>query len=224
MELVNESLGGHFRTRNLEGTVGTPDKFVALTEGDWAVASVERAAPSPHPPSSPTLTSSRSSRGWVATTPSASSGSAARVPGWTGTMSDLAASLLRGSPAWQTRARWFFDRAEKEFPSGTVLVQIYNPLMVPESLYKFATTQTPGFNPLLALAAIPESGTRDKALVGAVVWDRKAMPRSVAEVFGGLCEDVDIVAEYYLAVNLGVAWELDEELIRRHGLNTASAS
>ena len=45
LELVNESLGDHFRTRNLEGTVGTPDKFVALTEGDWAVASVERAGP-----------------------------------------------------------------------------------------------------------------------------------------------------------------------------------
>ena len=72
--------------------------------------------------------------------------------------------------------------------------------------------------PAARAAAIPESGTRNEALVGTVVWDGKAVPRSVAKVFGGLCEDVDDVAEYYLAVNLGVAWELDEELMRRHGL------
>jgi hypothetical protein len=219
LELVNESLGDYFRTRNLEGTVGTPDKFVALTEGDWAVVSIERAGPYASPLVMPDgelvelvkgLSGDNSIRFERLTSPG-------NKLDWDDVRA-ASASFLRGNPAWQSGARWFFDRAEKEMPSGTVLVQIYNPLMLPESLYRFATTQTPAYTPLLALAAIPEDGTRNEAVVGTVVWAGKSAPKSVGEVFGGLCEGVDDVGDYYLAVNLGVAWELDEELMRRHGL------
>ena len=128
------------------------------------------------------------------------------------------AMFLRGNPTWQAGTSWFLDRVEQEFPDGTAFVQAYNPLTLPETLYNCATTQTPDYVPLLAIAAISKDGTRHEALVGTLIWDGKVLPTSVQAMFEGLSEGIDDVPDYYFARTMGVAWEMDEELVRRHGL------
>src|ERR1700693_4469026 len=63
---------------------------------------------------------------------------------------------------------------------------------------------------------ISADGTRQEGLVSTIVWDGKTVPNSIAEVFtDDFCAGIH---EYYMAKTVGVAWELDQELMRRHGL------
>ena len=131
-------------------------------------------------------------------------------------MRAAAANCLRGNPTWQAGFTWFLDKVEQEFADGTLLAHIYNALLLPESLYRTAVMQNSDYLPELALTVLSADGSRIESLLGSIVWDGKIVPISVEDVFTeDLCDDV---ADYYFAYTAGTAWELDDELMRRHGL------
>jgi hypothetical protein len=107
------------------------------------------------------------------------------------------------------------DRVGEQFPDGTVLLLIYNPLHLPETLYQFALNHDPRYAPLLTLLVTSKDATRQEGLLGTIAWDGKTTPNSPDEVFGTLCDGVE---GYYLQRHLGSSWLLDGELVRRHGL------
>lgn len=216
---VNESLSDHFGSHNLEVSPSTPDNFANMVEGTWRIVLIERFGPH-----SSTLIMPDSDL--IEMVKGASGDNSVRFERITSPSNKLdwnyvlasAATFLQGNPIWQAGTTWFFDRVEQEFASGTVLIQIYNPLMLPESLYRFATTGSSEYIPLLAVTSISADASYTEAIVGTIVWDGKMFPTSVRETFLRLSEGVDNVADYYLSKTIGVAWTLDEELVRRHGL------
>jgi hypothetical protein len=108
------------------------------------------------------------------------------------------------------------DHAEKAFPDGLAFLQVYNLLLLPESLYRYAHDGTPDYVPQLALTVLSADRSKCEGLLGTIVWDGKTVPQSLAQVFSaGFCKGMH---EYYMAKTIGIAWELDRELMRRHGL------
>ena len=101
---------------------------------------------------------------------------------------------------------------ESSFPTEPRFFQVYNPLMLPESLYRFAVQNDPEYVPQLALMVVSADGLRWEGLVGTIVWDGKIIPKSVDEAFARICDGIH---EYYMHKTMGIAWELDAELMRR---------
>jgi hypothetical protein len=217
--VVNKDLCDKLADFNLEVAPSNPDRFGYMVEHDWGTPLVERVGPFASTLIMPDaevvemvkgLGGENNVRFERITSPS-------NKLDWN-VVRTSAAGFLRGNPTWRAGTVWFFDRVEREFPTGTVLVQVYNPLTLPETLYNYSTTQTSEYVPLLALAAISADGPRNEALVGTVVWDGNMIPSSVKKTFERLAQGVDNILDYYLCKSIGAAWELDEELMRRHGL------
>jgi hypothetical protein len=123
---------------------------------------------------------------------------------------------LEGNPAWMNGFRWFCEWIENEGNEAAVSVAIYNLLNLPVSLYKLLEYGHPGYLPSMELAAILDTEQHGRFLVGDLIWDGKTRPASVAAVFQDLCDDL---GEFFFRMQMGAAWELDDELLRRHGLS-----
>jgi hypothetical protein len=123
---------------------------------------------------------------------------------------------LEGNPAWLNGFRWFCEWIENESTEAAVSVAIYNLLDLPLSLYKLVEYGHPGYLPSMELAAILDNEQHGRFLFGDLVWDGKTRPTSVAAVFQDLCGDL---GEFFFRMQAGAAWELDGELLRRHGLS-----
>jgi hypothetical protein len=217
LAIVQDSIGDHFLTTNLESIIRSPESFTAMVEGGWAVRSIDRVGPFASTavmPDAEVLALVKGVAG-ESTVRYARLGSPQHRLDWA-EVRQGASNCLHGNLTWEAAFAWFLDHVEREFPDGVAFLQVYNPLMLPESLYRFAVDNDPEYIPQMALMVNSADGTRREGLVGTVVWDGQAVPISVDEVFAAdLCDGLH---EYYMHKTLGSAWELDEELMRRHGL------
>ena len=217
LAIVQESIGDHFRTTNLESLIRSPESFTAMVECGWSVISIERVGPFASALVMPDAEVIALVKGVAgdSTVQYSRLGSPKHKLDWTQVRLG-ARNSLRGNPTWEAGFGWFLDHVEKEFPDGTAFLHIYNPLLLPESLYRFAVQNDPEYVPELALLVVSADGTLREGLVGTVIWDGKTIPKSVDEVFtDGFCSGIH---EYYLYKTIGTAWELDQELMQRHGL------
>ncbi len=214
---VQESIGDHFRTIDLECTPSGPEAFTAMVEDDWAVESIERVGPF----ESALVTTDSDVINLVKGVGGASTVRYSRLASprhkldWA-QVRDEAKNCLRGNPTWERAFAWFLEHVETQFADGNVLIHIYNPLYLPESLYRFAVVGDPRYVPQMTMMVVPADGSRREGVSGTIVWDGQTVPRSIQEAFAG--ELNGSVADYYLFKSAGAAWEFDEELVRRHGL------
>lgn len=214
---VVERLREHYMATEMTFESSGPEVFTAITEGGWAVAGIERTGPFASALVLPDADI-------IAVVKGVEGDNAVRYARFTSPTHKLdwkqvqagAQNSLRGNPTWEAGFAWFLDRVEREFADGMVLLQIYNPLLLPESLYRFAVEDDPDYVPMLSLTVLSQDGKRQQALVGTLVWDGKKVPQSVDEVFVG--ERCGSVPDYYLIKTVGGAWEMDQELVQRHGL------
>ncbi len=123
---------------------------------------------------------------------------------------------LDGNPAWMNGFRWYCDWIEREAKEAAVSAVIYNLLNLPLSLYKLVEYGYPGYLPSMELAAILDDDQHGWFLFGDLVWDGKTRPASVAAVLDDLCGDLE---ELFFRTQMGAGWELDGEVLRRHGLS-----
>ncbi len=218
--LVNELLGDYCNSTRIEFSAGSSDKIAAMLDKGWITSRVERVGPFSSTallPEDELMELVKSSAGESAVRLSKMS-SPRHSLDWLATKAAIAESL-RGNPTWQAGCDWFRCKVEREFPTGTLRVQLYNPMLLPETLYCIAVTQNLDYLPSLVLTALPADDRPVEALLGAIVWDGKMMPHTVQEVFTeDLCGGI---TGYYLENALGSAWERDGELMRRHGLKYA---
>jgi hypothetical protein len=122
---------------------------------------------------------------------------------------------LRGNRIWEGGFAWFTDRSADQFHDGNFRADVYNPQMLLETLYQLGRNQRVEYVPSINLLIVAEDGGRQEHASGTVVWDGSAAPSSVKEVFDGM---VDGIEEYLWHYHMGTTWEIDEELMRRHGL------
>ena len=196
--------------------IGYPDKFTAMTEEGWEVLLIDRVGPYSSALLMPDkevvslvkgVAGSNSIRFERLTKPS-------NKLDWAD-VSTAAEYCLNGNPVWQHGYRWFLQKVEREFPDGMVLVRIYNPLNLPETLYHFALENDPRYVPMFVVFTLSKDGTRKEGALGTIAWDGQTIPQSTDQVFGELCEGVP---GYYFQHSTHSAWMLDKELMRRHGL------
>jgi len=213
LAIVQESIGDHFRTTDLESLIRSPEGFTAMTEGGWSVISIERIGPFASALVMPDAEVIGLVKGHSGdnTVRYGRLGSPKHKLDWAQVRSG-AKNSLRGNASWEAGFAWFLDHVEKQFPDGTAFLQVYNPLMLPESLYRFAVQEDPEYVPQLALMVVSADGLRREGLVGTIVWDGKIIPKSVDEALARICDGVH---EYYMHKTMGIAWELDAELMRR---------
>jgi endonuclease NucS-like protein len=217
LAIVQESLGEHILTTNLESLIRNPESFTAMVEGGWSVISIERVGPFVSASVMPDAEVIHLVKGVAgeSTVRFSRLGSPKHKLDWAQVRVG-AQNSLRGNPTWEAGFYWFLDHIEKEFSDGTAYLQVYNPLMLPESLYRFAVQNDPEYIPQLALMVVSSDGNRREGLVGTIIWDGKTVPRSITSVFSeGFCDGIH---DYYMHKTIGTAWELDQELMQRHGL------
>lgn len=217
LAIAQENIGDHFRTTNLEATVGNPEVFTAMVEGGWNVISIERVGPFASALIMPDAEVINLVKGVAGDSFVRFSrlGSPKHKLDWQQVRLGSATSL-RGNPVWQAGFNWFLDLIEKEFSDGTTYLQVYNPLLLPESLYRYVVQNDPEYIPQLALMVVSADGSRREGVVGTIVWDGKSVPKSVREVFSeDLCDGIQ---GFYMHKVTGTAWSLDEQLMSRHGL------
>ena len=214
---VNHLISDHARKTNLEISVGNPESFTAMVEGGWKAHTIERVGTHKSDLIFADADIVNIIKGITgdSTVRYSRLGSPKDKLDWEQIRFESANSL-RGNPVWQAGFAWFLDYVEANFPNGTAFLQVYNPLMLPESLYRYLVEGDPEYMPQLALMVISADGTRQEGLVGTVVWDGKMIPASVEKVFTeDFCHGIH---EYYMHKTTGTAWQLDEELMKRHGL------
>ena len=195
--------------------IGYPEKATSMLEGGWAAGIIQRSGPFSSAVTSTDenllklvkglgganmmrferLTSPKLGLDWKVAT-------------------SAAKQCLSGNPTWATTFECFTGWVEHNRSESDVLLKVYNPLMLTESLYRLAVERDSKYLPELCLASYAGDGSDVVVLRGCVVWDGNTCPRSVADVFEDLCGEM---LEFYFLQQVGVAWELDVELMRRHG-------
>jgi|GEM_PF-2635049 len=216
LAIVQDSVRDHLLSTTLETSIANPEAFTAMTEGGWDVVSIDRTGPFADPlvTSDAEVLSLIKGHAGDSTVRFGRLCSPAHKLDWAHAR-QAAANCLRGNSTWEAGFAWFMEYVEKEFPDGLAFLQIYNLLLLPETLYRFAIQNTPDYTPQLALTVLSADRKRQEGLLGTIVWDGKTVPKSVAQVFGVVCGDIH---DYYMAKTVGIAWELDQDLMRRHGL------
>ncbi len=215
--LVGELLVGLMSSKDMEVSVQSSEGFVKVLHNGWQVDSIERVGSHASQlvlPDNEVIELIKGSAGDNFVRYERLSSPRNRLD-WENTKS-RAETCLRGNAAWQHGFNWFVEHVEQAFPDGVVRIMIYNPQLLPESLYMCAMERTSDYLPEIAVFASSNDGTKSEVLVGSIIWDGKRVPQSVDAVFSdGVC---DGLSQFYFWKTIGVAWDLDAELMRRHGL------
>ncbi len=196
--------------------IGNPEKFVTILEMGWAVDRIIRIG------STPTEASYTDDevKQLVAGTEGQNtvqfcSFSSPRLNIQWKEVKENAEYCLKGNDSWLNGFNWFHSLIQSEYNSANVGIAIYNPLNLPVGLFKILERNDTRFLPSFEIVTIDSESNSLISLLGQIEWDGTTQPSSVSEVFtpgiGGL-------EMFFLRSNLGGAWELDTELMSRHGL------
>ncbi len=197
--------------------IGYPEKATSMLEGGWVAGIIQRSGPFSSAVTSPDENLLKLVKGLGGANMVRFERLTSPKLGldWKGATS-AAKQCLSGNPTWATTFEWFTGWVEHNRPESDVLLKVYNPLMLTESFYRLAVEGDSKYLPELCLASYAGDGSDVVVLRGCVVWDGNTCPRSVADVFEDLCGEM---LEFYFLQQVGAAWELDVELMRRHGFS-----
>jgi hypothetical protein len=123
---------------------------------------------------------------------------------------------LMGNETWTSCCARLFSLIEEEYSEGAVLINIYNPLCLPEMLFAIARQRDFGFVPKLQIVANKVDGTEGWIATGIIQWDGVTCPSSPESFFEALSEGIE---NYYLRRHLNEAWPLDAQAMPLHGLH-----
>lgn len=132
---------------------------------------------------------------------------------WRQATSDAAHSL-EGNDAWSESSSRLFKIIETDFPDSEVLINIYNPLCLPETLYNIAAKNDFGWVPTFDVAVRLPNGNRSWLARGIIQWDGKTCPASPESFFNELSNDVE---EFYIRRQVNAVWPLDAKAMALHG-------
>lgn len=203
---------------NYDIEIGYPEKFTELVEGDWSVTRLQRTGPFADKKVTPdaTLIDFVKGIGGMNVFRFERLMSPAQKLDWVQARA-ASANCLDGNHAWTAGYNWFLDRIETTYPDGDVLARIYNPQMLPETIYRMIREHQLAYMPTVSVVVSYE-GVDKEALIGGVAWDEKTIPESHLDVFSRI---KDGVSGYYFALFLHEAASFDNMLMKRHGLSYA---
>jgi hypothetical protein len=171
--------------------VGYPEKATSMLEGGWVAGIVQRSGPFSSTVASTDEDLLKMVRGLGGANMVCFERLTSPKLGLDWTKARLAAKrCLSGNSTWATAFEWFTGWVEHNRPESDVLLNVYNPLMLTESLYHLAVEGDPDYLPQLRLASYAGDGSDVAVLRGCVVWDGNTCPRSVAAVFEDLCGEI----------------------------------
>lgn len=196
--------------------IGYPEKFTGLVERDWAVKLLERTGPFADKKVTPdaTLVDLVKGIGGMNALRFERLTSPAQKLDWAQARA-ASAHCLEGNQAWTAGYNWFLDRVEATYPDGDVLARVYNPQMLPETIYLMVSERELAYMPAVSVT-VSKNGVDKEALIGGVAWDGKTVPKSHQSVFSRI---EDGVSGYYFALFLHDAAHFDPMLMKRHGLS-----
>ena len=123
---------------------------------------------------------------------------------------------LRGNEVWFKGFVYFCEIAEQNRQDSSATVSTYNLKNWPISLFKLVARGESDYLPAFEAVVVDSSEQRGWAFIGIVVWDGATKIKSVGDLFQDLCDDI---FEFLFIAQLGGAWELDAEIMRRLGLS-----
>lgn len=126
-----------------------------------------------------------------------------------------AAANCLSDTAWEPGFNWFLDRIEQHFPNGVVLARIFNPRLLPEVLYHLTTEADPSYLPMLLVDVSSRDGQKHEGLVGTITWNGTTKPKNIKAAFAGVPDGFE---GYYMARVTGGVFDLNQILMKRHGL------
>lgn len=196
--------------------IGYAEKFTGLVEGNWVVTLLKRTGPFANRKviSDATLVDLVKGIGGMNVHRFERLTSPSQPLDWA---EARAASVrcLGGNQPWAAGYKWFLDRVEATYPDGDMLAHIYNPQMLPETIYHMASERELAYMPSISVM-VSTCGVDREALIGGVEWDEKTIPQSPAAAFSRI---KDGVCGYYLSLSLNDVAHLDRMLMKRHGLS-----
>jgi hypothetical protein len=206
------------RKLNYNVEIGYPEKFTELVERDWSIKLLERQGPFHDRRVTPdaTLIDLVKGIGGMNVFRFERLTSPAQKLDWAHARA-ASAHCLEGNQAWTAGYNWFLDRIETDYPDGDVLARIYNPQLLPETMYRMVSERNLAYMPAVSVT-VSRDGLDQEALIGAVAWDGRTIPNSPQEVFAHI---EDGIRGYYFALFLNHAAEYDTMLMKRHGLSYA---
>jgi hypothetical protein len=122
---------------------------------------------------------------------------------------------LRGNEVWASGFAHFCRLAEEMSTQSSVTISIYNFMNWPLSLFKWIVNGERDYLPSFEAVVTTSDGNQGWALIGVTMWDGSTKLDSVHDLFRELCNDT---FEFFSLYNMGEAWQLDAELMRRLGL------
>ena len=123
---------------------------------------------------------------------------------------------LEGNQSWIDAFYWFSGYVEKKLSKSKVSFQIYNPLCLPISLYKFFTTNDDGYLPSLEFVAWDDENKVIHSVIGIIEWDNSIKPDSFKKIISETCEDIN---QFLMLRHFGEAWLHDDQLMKMHGFH-----
>lgn len=128
---------------------------------------------------------------------------------------EAAHNCLAGNTIWTNTLDWFFDRVESTCLEANVHARIFNPKLLPEVLYHFVTEMDPTYLPIMHVEATSPDGQCSESLLGTITWDGKTRPKRVKDAFSSVPGGFE---GYHMARVIGCVFDLDQRLMRQHGL------
>ena len=121
---------------------------------------------------------------------------------------------LAGNFIWDEGFQWYLDGISENSPNSVVAMSVCNPMNLLTTLYKILISNDVRFLPQLEVFVSCEEQQEMEVLLGKVVWDGKTCPQSVDQFF-----DSKQIEDFMMSVHHGCQAELDNELMRAHGLS-----
>jgi hypothetical protein len=115
---------------------------------------------------------------------------------------------------WHTCCIELFSQIIDEHPNASVLINIYTPLCLPETLYHITKNGDHGFIPVFHIVANEEDGNEGWLAVGFIQWDGKTCPSSPELFFEELSGGAE---KYHMQMHDDDVWWMDSEAMRLHG-------
>jgi hypothetical protein len=215
---VITSLLPRIKDLNFDIEIGYAEKFTELVERGWSVKRLQRTGPFAEKKvtSDATLIDLVKGIGGMNVFRFERLTSPAQKLDWAHAKA-ASAHCLDGNHAWTAGYSWFLERIEATYPDGDVLARIYNPQMLPETIYRMISERQLAYMPAVSVV-VSHEGVDQEALIGGVAWDEKTIPKSHVDVFARI---KDGVSGYYFALCLHDAASFDKMLMKRHGLSYA---
>jgi hypothetical protein len=124
-------------------------------------------------------------------------------------------SVLLGIPDWQTQVPAFLDEAERNDPTATVSISVYNPANLLIGLYSLAARRTLEYCPSVEIVVEASTGKELRILCGVLMWTGQPIAVDgegmITKIYGGL-------SEWMIATHVNETWEFEPVAMEAHGI------